>query len=87
MKVDVRALIESVKYVRSAVPYFIDGEGITAQEGLKIEKMVNDLLTELGKFKPYFENNLNFDNPELKKYFDIQRARTDEQIASGKRGN
>lgn len=83
MKVDVRALIESVKYVRSAVPYFIDGEGITAQEGLKVENIVNELITELQKFKPYFENNLNFDNPELKKYFENKRKIENEEIIRG----
>ena len=85
MKVDVRALIESIKYVRSAVPYFINSQGITAQEGLEIEKTVNGLIKKLGRFESYFENNLDFHNPELVKYFEMCRAIINKQIESGKK--
>lgn len=81
MKVDVKALIESIGYIQSAIPYFIESQSLKAYDGLVMFDQVETLQNKLETFDDEFQSALDFhNNLELKTYLAELRSRTDESI-------
>lgn len=80
MKVNVKALIESLGYIQSAIPYFIESQSLKAYDGLVMFDQVQTLQNKLETFDDEFESALDFHNLELKTYLAELRSRTDELI-------
>ena len=80
MKVNVKALIESLGYVKTAIPYFIDHEGLRAYDGLAMHDQIGLIQKKLEGFKSEFDSMLDFHNSELETYMAEIRSRTDKAI-------
>lgn len=76
-----KALIESLGYVKVAVPYFISGQGLSGGEGIVMDLELEKIIKKLKTFEGIFKDNLDFKNKELNKYFYELRQIEDEIIS------